>query len=486
MGDERLADLLARLEGERASADAAYQAALTALDRAVQSMPEIPHPPPIYDEQQITPINQAWDILPQGAPALDRSFKGRLRSFVWRMIGPALEQQKHFNAALVDHLNRNVAAHREAEKAIATLITLTRDHIAGVLQFQGYLIQYLQTITLYIDTKDRASGGQAQVLNAAISALSDDWQKRWETLTVREQRHDARVERYEARIASLPELREAVAIVQQTMLSLQRQFAQAIASRGGASEGAASAPISAPATADRRAAETVYVGFEDRFRGSQEDIRSRLTDYVPLFAGQENVLDVGCGRGEMLDLFREHGIDAHGIDINAEMIEICRARGLRAETADALGHLEAQPDASLGGLIAIQVVEHLEPSYLIAFIERACQKLRPGAAMVLETINAACWVAFFESYLRDLTHQRALHPDTLRYLVQAAGFASIEVWFRAPVPDADKLTPVRLLSAPGLEPDLRLVNVVETVNANADKLNARLFTHLDYAIVARR
>ncbi len=78
-----------------------------------------------------------------------------------------------------------------------------------------------------------------------------------------------------------------------------------------------------------------YVGFEDRFRGSESEIRARLADYVPYFAGQSNVLDVGCGRGEFLDLLREKGISAKGLDLNAEMVEVCTSRGLDATTADA-------------------------------------------------------------------------------------------------------------------------------------------------------
>src|SRR5207249_2619285 len=104
---DRLDALLARLEHERAEADRLYNAALTALDQSLVLAPEMPHPPPPYDDSQITPVNLAWNILPAGAPQFDRSLKGRLRAFVWRLVGPALETQKQFNAALVDHLNRN-------------------------------------------------------------------------------------------------------------------------------------------------------------------------------------------------------------------------------------------------------------------------------------------------------------------------------------------------------------------------------------------
>jgi O-antigen chain-terminating methyltransferase len=208
---------------------------------------------------------------------------------------------------------------------------------------------------------------------------------------------------------------------------------------------------------------------------------------MPLFAGATDVLDIGCGRGELLDLFRQHGIGARGIDTNDEMVEVCRARGLQAERADAAGYLDAQPDASLGGLIAIQVVEHLEPGYLMRLIETAAHKLRPGGLLVLETINPACWVAFFESYIRDLTHVRPLHPDTLRYLVQTSGFSQVDIQFRAPVAEADRLQGVRLPAPPpGQEHEATLVDLVDAVNAHADKLNARLFTFMDYAVIARR
>jgi O-antigen chain-terminating methyltransferase len=169
------------------------------------------------------------------------------------------------------------------------------------------------------------------------------------------------------------------------------------------------------------------------------------------------------------------------------MVEACRARGLEADRVDAVAFLESRPDASLGGLIAIQVVEHLEPAYLMRLIEAASHALRPGGVMVLETINPGCWVAFFESYIRDLTHVRPLHPDTLRYLMQTSGFSQVDVQYRAPVPEVDRLQRVQLPAlAAGQEHDAALVDLVDAVNAHADKLNARLFTFMDYAIVARR
>ena len=218
-----------------------------------------------------------------------------------------------------------------------------------------------------------------------------------------------------------------------------------------------------------------YVGFEDQFRGAPEEIAARLAGYVEIFAGASDVLDIGCGRGEFLALLQARGVRARGIDVNESMVEVCVQKGLDASKADALEYLRAQPPGSLGGLLAAQVVEHLDPSYLTSLLDAAYAALRPGAPIVLETINPACWFAFFESYVRDITHVRPLHPDTLKFLLQASGFSGVEIRYQAPYPEHDKLQRV----APAA-----LGGAGETLNANVDKLNSLLFTYLDYAAVA--
>ena len=236
------------------------------------------------------------------------------------------------------------------------------------------------------------------------------------------------------------------------------------------------APVPASASTDPLAHK--YVGFEDQFRGSPESIRAGLAAYAPLFAGASDVLDIGCGRGEFLSLLRDSGVGARGIDLNESMVEVCRERGLEAAVADALTYLRGQADGSLGGVFAAQVVEHLPPAYLTQLLDVAFVKLRPGAVIVLETINPACWFAFFSSYIRDITHERALHPDTLKFLLVASGFEQVAIRYSAPYPEHEKLQAV---AAPGIPAD-----AAETLNANVEKINRLLFTYLDYAAIGRK
>jgi O-antigen chain-terminating methyltransferase len=294
-------------------------------------------------------------------------------------------------------------------------------------------VQYLQTNTAYVDTKDRSAGAA--------------------------------------------EIRERLSFLEQRIISLKRE----VEASGGETP-AGSTDGNGTDVFRSRVGSTTYLGFEDRFRGSQEQIRSRVADYLGILGAAADVVDVGCGRGELLELLRQRGVKARGIDVNHAMVELCRTRGLDVEEADAVSYLERQREASIGGLAAIQVVEHFEPAYLVRFLELAHDKLRAGAPLVLETVNPACWMAFFETYIRDLTHQRPLHPETLKYLVQAAGFSGVDIQFRAPVGAGDRLDRV----ADAATTAGPLASVAAAVNAHADKLNARLFSSMDYAVIARR
>lgn len=476
---------LQELRDERAAADRAYNDALTAVDRAIVR-PMAPVASPAIDDTALGALNTSWQITDAVSLPSPRGFRSRLAHFVWRLCAPAFERQQAFNSQVVDHLNRQADVERHASRALAQIATQLQDYTAALAAMQSHLIVYFQQITGFVETKDRLEAASLMaVYDTAINYLTLEIVKRNEHADARDARMDGRMGAISAADA---ELRAALATVQTATAALKRELERALESRPASAADAATAGKPAhpdqPAHPDRPGSldSFKYVGFEDRFRGSQDTIRARLLDYVPLFQGRSDVLDVGCGRGELLDLFRQAGIRARGLDVNHEMVEACLARGLDAVEGDLLGYLESLPDGSLGGLIAIQVVEHLEPSYLMRALDVAFHKLRPGSPIVLETINPACWFAFFSSYIRDLTHVRPIHPETLEYLLTASGFSLARIAYRAPYPEAEKLQPLG-----ASQTDTAVVaDFVATFNANVERLNGLLFTYLDYAAIGER
>ena len=477
MSNERLEDTLRRLERERDEADRRYNDALTALDRAHPGGFSPPGAVRAFDEHQLGALNDGWKTLQEPPPG---GLKGRLAGFVWRTVAPSLQRQLTFNSLLVDHLNRSAAAARESFRAQEELVGALERRFAALNEFSARLLIYLQQITGYVDTKDRQTASGALVLNAAVSGLAENTDKRAESMDVRLETRAAAIE------ATHESLRMAVGVAQQAALSLKREVERLLASPRHVETAAASAVVADTTTAQAFAPALdafKYVGFEDRFRGSREAIRERLASYVPFYsssAGLGPVLDVGCGRGEFVELLSAAGIPAAGLDLNHEMVELCRSRGLEVTESDAVSHLSTLPDGSLGGLFAAQVVEHLQPAYLLRFLELAFHKVAPGGTIVLETLNPACWVAFFDSYIRDITHVWPLHPETLHYLVLASGFSAASIEYRSPVPEEQKLQPVpaSLVAA--------LPGIADTLNENVAKLNARLFTYLDYAVFGKK
>jgi len=377
-------------------------------------------------QRLIEQLNTLWRVAESEPTAAAPTLRERLRHLLrTKLLGP----QEAFNATTVQYINESV---RPLEHAIDEYQTARDD----VRRFQ-------------------------------------------EALAARERRMEALIDAIRTEHA---EIRTSIGVLQQATHNLGNVVSGFPGPpKLGTSEGGSRTDAETAASPSTSSVETLshkYVGFEDAFRGSSEDIGRRLRDYVPIFAGASDVLDIGCGRGEFLALLRESGIAARGIDLNDAMVAVCREKGFEAAKADALSYLRGVPRGSLGGLFAAQVVEHLEPAYLTRLLEAAFEALRPGAPIVLETINPACWFAFFESYLRDITHVRPLHPDTLKFLLIASGFQQIEIRYRAPYPEHEKLQP--------LPASVALGDSVDTLNANVEKLNQLLFTHLDYAAIGRR
>ena len=385
-----------RLEDE----EAAYGAVLDAIDRLAafalpaERLPDLP--------AAMQRLNAQWRTVPL---AEGGGWTGRLRRLIASVVGPAFSGQQEFNSTVVEILNGQV---EESGRVFAHL-----KHLMSAL------VQYLQRVQPLMDARDRWSSGLAVTRSELILEAFD---RRQESLG--------------RRLEGLLALRDRLEAVSETVRAVEGALASP-------------PPASVAAAAVRAAGDAVYVAFENRFRGSRDEIRERLRGYVEPFRGLAPVADLGCGRGEFLELLREANVDAMGAETNAQAAAECRRRGLAVEETGLLEFLSHRPAGSLGGVFAAQVAEHLPPAVLQAALREAHRALRPGGLLVLETVNTRSVLAFLEVYNRDLTHEKPLHPETLGFVVAAAGFTDVRVEMRSPVDAATRLQPV---PAEGLPP----------------------------------
>ena len=183
-----------------------------------------------------------------------------------------------------------------------------------------------------------------------------------------------------------------------------------------------------------------YWAFEQRMRGSSESVQERLHGYedlvLPLLdamrtdpGDRPRWVDLGCGQGEFCVLLREWGWDAEGVDSSPGAVDACRAHGIEVTLADVLAYLETRPEDPVGGVSAIQLIEHLPRRAWVHLFEEIHRALGPGGAFLLETINGQNPDAIADYFVADVTHTWPGHPETLKLMAEHAGFEKVEVRF---------------------------------------------------------
>lgn len=220
-----------------------------------------------------------------------------------------------------------------------------------------------------------------------------------------------------------------------------------------------------------------YFKFEDLYRGTRSGIKDIQSVYIPYYtvSGNEAVLDIGCGRGEFLELMWDNGIKAYGIDNYDPFVKYCNERGLIAKRGDALTHLDSLEDCSLGGIFMSQVVEHLESDYVRALITAAYKKLKPGCYFILETPNPDCLAAISEFNI-DISHVKPVHYKALEYLFKEANYQSVEKYHTK-----QSLYPIRAKHIEGEE-----IKNIDEFNQGIDHINELLFGYRDYTLIAKK
>ena len=186
-----------------------------------------------------------------------------------------------------------------------------------------------------------------------------------------------------------------------------------------------------------------YGRFAERFRGTEEYVKAGQQIYLPYFRDCRNVLDIGCGRGEFLEMMQAAGIPAKGIDLAEESVATCRHKTLDAETADLFVYLENLPEASLDGIFCSQVVEHLPPERLPEMIRLCASRLQRHGVIAIETPNPECLAIFATHFYLDPTHRRPVPHPLLAFYLDEFGVGRLEV--RKLSPAADSMPSVKSL-----------------------------------------
>lgn len=267
-------------------------------------------------------------------------------------------------------------------------------------------------------------------------------------------------------------------------LDRYRREARELWHRLGALVAAAEAapPGTRPTAAlDQAFGEQQYLNLEERFRGSEQEIASRIAAYAPYFEGKTSLLDLGCGRGEALELFARQGLAVHGIDSSAEMVARCREKGLSAEQGDLFGTLAAMPDGSYDAVVSFHVIEHLPPQSLPLLVRSAWRVLKPGGVLILETPSPLSVVMSARNFWADPTHLRPVHPWSLEVVFREAGFEPVTRLDLHPFPEDERLPEIALEPLPADQRPL-----ADQINRLRDLLDDLLFGDRDFALIGIR
>ena len=365
--------------------------------------------------------------------------------------------------------------------------SLLRDYFVAEKEFQANTVRFLNDVSKYLDARD------AQNFWELVRKIDYDVTKVLERVERISDEQMASLRSGERRVTDeLNEVRRDLVRMRDTIQEQKVQVDEIdrvarglegiVAKLKGESVSPPSASISIASEGDEGASvpDFSYLLLENRFRGSEEEISKRLEIYPPVFSGAtKKVLELGPGRGELQLLFKNANIPSYGVDLDTAMVNTAREKGLECFLGDGIAHLRTLEDGSLGGVIAIQVVEHLPRVVLQELLTLAAKKVAKGGRVVFETINPQSVLALSSNYFRDPTHVWPQHPDTLSYAMTLAGLKIVEVRKLSPVPEGARLQKI----APREFMTPRWIETLDVLNRNIDQLNGLLYGDQDFCVI---
>lgn len=362
---------------------------------------------------------------------------------------------------------------------------LLKDWVQEQRDYQVNLLRFLNDSSKYIDARDAGNFWEL------IKKIDYDITSALERIERIADSNTANVRASERELADtlareLKSLRDAVAELR-TSVGQHDDSLRTLDSVARGLEGIVSSigrPIQAPSASAVEIPDQSYLLLENRFRGSEAAITERLAQYPVIFniIDQKPVCEIGGGRGELQQLFKSANKPSYSVDIDRAMAETAHSKGLDVRFGDGLAHLASLNDNALSGVIAIQVVEHLNRQQLEELFSLCSKKVAAGGVVAFETIDPRSLLALSSNYFRDPTHVQPLHPDTLSYMLTLYGFKILEVRRLSEVPASAQLKQIE--TEEYMTP--RWGHLIDTLNHNVTQLNQLLYGYQDFCVVAQK
>jgi len=384
----------------------------------------------------------------------EKGLKGKIKKKLYGGIMPA------FEAAAVDIDERRVAEEtiaREQERITAEAARISSEHIR-VSEENKRIETELTMIRQRVEELSARATAAENALTAhagTIGAIRSDLDNIGTNLRNNN--------------AALDKLSSDSEFMRVKMGSLSKNIKNLSAGTAPAKENSEEKTVTVVPAADSDYESIDYFDFENHFRGSIESIKKAQEAYLPYFRGKKRVLDIGCGRGEFLSLLKENNIPAKGVDIYEPYVDYCNSKGLKAVCGDGTAFLAGVDH--LDGIFVGQVVEHLRPEEIIRLCNTAYEKLSEGGCIIIETPNPTSLAIYTNAFYIDPSHIKPVHPLTMKYYLEKAGFRNIETLF------TENSRP------PYSIPELALEGA-EEFNSAMKQLSDILYGSQDYAVIA--
>jgi SAM-dependent methyltransferase len=371
-----------------------------------------------------------------------------------------------------ERVNRLAAAQEDSTQRMDALKEHSERHLDAVTVTQKQIIERneqqqentehrLDQIATALEHNGNRLNEVARVQQERLDQLEQQQQTQFVALATRVSQSDKTLAAFEKQI------KFEVQLLRARVLTLQ-QRAQAVPDKKVIASESQEVSQLATASAGQLELDAYYLAFENAHRGSQEEITKKITPYLPYVAAlPEGILalpmvDVGCGRGEWLELLREHGFNAMGLDISPAMVQHCQERGLRVELANVSDWFARQADDSCALITGFHIIEHIPFAQRLHLVGQALRVLAPGGALILETPNPESVLVGSHTFYHDYTHSQPITPTSLQFLLGYQGFVSLTILRLNPYPSSDRVQVEGLL---------------------AERLNGHLYGPQDFSVI---